>query len=63
MRYTPNHTSLVTKGSYTFRDIHETIGYIKAEIDMIKDMVDECIAILDELAQGYEKQGGEKHEP
>jgi len=60
--HTPNHDTLVTKSSYSLRDIHKDIGYIMAKLEDTIDVVDECITILDELAQEYEKQGGKNHE-
>jgi len=50
----PN-SNLVSKSSYTLRFISETKGYFLAQLEDIKDTVDECIRILDELARKHEK--------
>lgn len=56
----PDHNSISRKGSNTLRsDIHRDIGYILAKLEDIKDVVDECIRILDELSGEYGR--GEKH--
>jgi len=50
----PN-SNLVSKSSYTLRFISETKGYFLAQLEDIKDTVDECISILEEMSRKYDK--------